>query len=500
MYYSTWQIDDSKYKTVLCPYCNKRINTESENVITYLANNKVNKRELVEKIKNNVYNATLSKYETDISLFIEKSEPKSIVKRNKIENLDSGMLTNYLKHCVNVESSIYFLSSWLKFLLFERKKNENLLTKIEKIVSRLLSEEKEEKDLMFNRASEDLRKQLAERKDSINDNDAILQIKKPKQPVKPKKATYPPEPVKPELRKPTLFKKKAILEENRQKLETYNSQLSERNEIIFRIDIQFEKEMAAYKEAMTLYANELKNYKKQVEELKVELLSEYDREYETALDMLNEKKPPTAKHYELKQKDFVANCSAKRYQTLLDFEIKRAKKAIKECVKVRHQLYGTSIIYPKYQSYVPISTICEYFESGRCDSLEGATGAYNLFEEEVRSNEIISQLVNINNSLEQIKANQFMLYTELVNINKNLETIQESLTNLSDSLDSINEKFDSFETYLSSISSNTAATVATTAIGATGSLMTAYYSKMNAQYAKQNVELTNSLGYLVAFK
>lgn len=40
------------------------------------------------------------------------------------------------------------------------------------------------------------------------------------------------------------------------------------------------------------------------------------------------------------------------------------------------------VIYPKYLTLPAVTTIYEYLESGRCDSLAGANGSYNLYESE----------------------------------------------------------------------------------------------------------------------
>ena len=57
-----------------------------------------------------------------------------------------------------------------------------------------------------------------------------------------------------------------------------------------------------------------------------------------------------------------------------------------------------------------VCSICEYLESGRCSELGGPDGAYNLFEQEIRMNLIITQLGSILSKLDRIQANQAMLY------------------------------------------------------------------------------------------
>ncbi len=52
---------------------------------------------------------------------------------------------------------------------------------------------------------------------------------------------------------------------------------------------------------------------------------------------------------------------------------------------------------------------CEYFESGRCTTLEGHEGAYNIYENEIRLNLIITKLDDIITRLDRIQSNQYML-------------------------------------------------------------------------------------------
>lgn len=84
--------------------------------------------------------------------------------------------------------------------------------------------------------------------------------------------------------------------------------------------------------------------------------------------------------------------------------------------KLMEKLYSANIIYPKYRELVPIVTMWEYIDSGRCTELLGANGAYNLYESESRQDIIISNLTQALSMLAQIRDTQYALY----------EAIQES--------------------------------------------------------------------------
>ncbi len=77
--------------------------------------------------------------------------------------------------------------------------------------------------------------------------------------------------------------------------------------------------------------------------------------------------------------------------------------------QILQDTYNMGYIYPKYRNIAAVCTMLEYLESGRCDSLTGANGAYNLYESELRSNIIIGQLSNIEEKLDRISENQHLL-------------------------------------------------------------------------------------------
>ncbi len=75
---------------------------------------------------------------------------------------------------------------------------------------------------------------------------------------------------------------------------------------------------------------------------------------------------------------------------------------IQEHDRMLSQLYSLNVISEPYQSIVPVVTICEYFELGKCNSLRGRDGAYVLYDDEARHNRIISRLDEIINRLDEL--------------------------------------------------------------------------------------------------
>lgn len=112
-----------------------------------------------------------------------------------------------------------------------------------------------------------------------------------------------------------------------------------------------------------------------------------------------------------------------RYQTAVTRDqaaVATAEEAIRqidahlqETQALLTRYYDLNIIFPKYRNMVAMTTMYEYFASGRCSELTGPDGAYNLYEAELRQNLIINKLDVIIKELGAIQQNQHMLYQEM---------------------------------------------------------------------------------------
>ena len=89
------------------------------------------------------------------------------------------------------------------------------------------------------------------------------------------------------------------------------------------------------------------------------------------------------------------------------------------------KLYNMDIIYPTYRHMAAVTTILEYFNSGRCYQLQGHDGAYNLFSFEEKQNIIISKMDRIIDQLEQIRSTQYMLYDAINSVKVTLNRVIE---------------------------------------------------------------------------
>ena len=96
-----------------------------------------------------------------------------------------------------------------------------------------------------------------------------------------------------------------------------------------------------------------------------------------------------------------------------------------------------NIIYPKYHNFIAVATFYEYFDSGRCLTLEGHEGAYNIFENELRLNAILGKLEDIINHLEDIRSSQYAIYNAINEGNKTANAIYQKSMQISSNMNTI---------------------------------------------------------------
>ncbi len=123
--------------------------------------------------------------------------------------------------------------------------------------------------------------------------------------------------------------------------------------------------------------------------------------------------------------------------TTIPNEIALRERTLRQTKNILQKYYNMGFIYPKYQGLVPICTMYEYLESGRCFSLIGPHGAYNLYEEELRMHviigkldDVIYRLDDISEKLDDIGASQRLLVQEIRQSNSRLNQISKTLDNI----------------------------------------------------------------------
>lgn len=357
-------------------------------------------------------------------------------------------LREYVKCIISLENSIYSLKQRLVSLYFERMQNDRYAVRCagEKTIPA--------KDLIQRRQKQvdsSIEKLEAIRNEGIKIH--FLTVPYPKKPQKPTPLV------------PGLFNRKKVLAENEALTAQYNAAMEE-----YRIQVA---NCDAEKERLIQEAWENQHAKVAQAENIVEAAKQALAKAEAAaIQQIEEAKTLPSLATAIKE--------------VLDTEILEAEELLSKLFAARNELYAYDIIYGKYRDVVALSSFYEYLMSGRCTTLEGADGAYNIYESEIRANRVISQLDTVISALEDIKQNQYMMYQELRSINATLTVLNSTMDKALTSIRGIEANTASMSEYMEHISRNSDVIAHNTAA-------TAYYSKVNA-------ELTNALGYMVAFK
>ena len=90
-------------------------------------------------------------------------------------------------------------------------------------------------------------------------------------------------------------------------------------------------------------------------------------------------------------------------------------------------------LYPKYRRIVPVCAFCEYLEAGRCDSLTGPNGAYNIYENEVLMKSVIEKLYDVIARLDDINYNQELIAQGRSQISQILQSVDSSIRSVQQS-------------------------------------------------------------------
>ena len=275
------------------------------------------------------------------------------------------------------------------------------------------------------------------------------------------------EPSKPEYKKPGLFNKNKINEENERIKAEYEHRLS-----VYRKTLDdflryqeekksYEESVIQYKQAKRVYDEEFSKYENELSQY-LELKKQIQ---ETFKSYEQKKKQAVLDKYQTEMDDFdirIENCDKNGFQDYLaaskDYkefrlknafykeEISEASKALFEAYDLKEALLALNVIYSKYRGLAALATFYDYYESGRVTELTGPYGAYNLYESELRSNLILEKLDTIIDSLDSIKNNQYSLYTimnqvndNITNLDKTLNTISLKITDISTDINNIGD-------------------------------------------------------------
>lgn len=114
--------------------------------------------------------------------------------------------------------------------------------------------------------------------------------------------------------------------------------------------------------------------------------------------------------------------------------LQQVQKALATSHENLERMYAYNVIFPKYRNYIMVSSIYEYICAGRCTTLEGHEGAYNILELEIRLDRIITQLDDILRDLAAIRANQYTLYSCPQEANRKIDTIMQEESRIANAM------------------------------------------------------------------
>lgn len=174
--------------------------------------------------------------------------------------------------------------------------------------------------------------------------------------------------------------------------------------------------------------------------------------YEAAIAGAETARQEEQTRWEEEEKKANADYDEKRvlHRTNQDETLKRLASSLEETRKILAAYYAKGVIFEKYRNLVAMTTIYEYFASGRCSELEGPNGAYNLYEQETRQDVVITNLQEINKNLGRIQNNQYVLFKTMNEGVESLRKIQSDVTGMATCVKNI-EKSSAISAYCSKI-------------------------------------------------
>lgn len=126
----------------------------------------------------------------------------------------------------------------------------------------------------------------------------------------------------------------------------------------------------------------------------------------------------------------------------LENQMEQVAREREQTEKALQALYAINIIHPKYRNIVAVSSFCDYFDTGRCNSLTGNGGAYDTYEYECRFGIIITKLDVIISKLDEIIKTQYLIANLMREANHTLKRIEDSNNRMMQSMNRVEENLE----------------------------------------------------------
>lgn len=252
----------------------------------------------------------------------------------------------------------------------------------------------------------------------------------------------------------------------------------------------YNKDVIKYEEAMLQYEKECKKIDENnaiIRKENTKLWNHKKRKYD---EWVEKEKAD----YLIYSQQYDADVSTKRriYEQELDvaqLKLSEVESMLKTLYSMR--INGIVCIHPNYQGLVPVTVIYGYFDTGRCSSLRGYEGAYNLYEDERIKGIIINQLDDIKKELETLNATMTYVAIAIAGCEKQLDTLNRNMENLIAETSRMNSNFtetmhemnsnmisyhQNMDDYAKQIEVNTANSAYYSEVGAKMSTLNTFYS------------------------
>jgi len=419
-----------------------------------------------EKAKNIVEMAIKEYLKTEVSKIVKECQDDSRNVQSEFRNDGIDIikeskdgLMKYLSKAIEIEQSLYAIERRMlevyDTFLDSKDKSENAEKEYEEALK------KQQEQITKSYENKELK--------ALENNYGLKKLPMPCEPSKPCELDElgikkPDEPV---------YKSAGFF--NKKKIEKENDLLRE----------HFEKAMQEYQNAIDSYNSDMKKYENAVVEYESEKKSviNKNKEIQTTIQKKRDEELQTIRKRRDDEIKNIKNKAITKENSLLQVieyrvvqeEMEMAKKAYSEVYAFRELFYEPGIIHKKYQNLSALSMIYEYFDTGRCSELEGADGAYNLYESELRSEIVIDKLDVVIDKLDAIRKTQYTMCNILEKVSDDLGDINNELHRACDSLDKIEKNTKQLVNYSRIIAENTA--------------LSAYYSKRTAYYAKMTATI-----------
>lgn len=140
---------------------------------------------------------------------------------------------------------------------------------------------------------------------------------------------------------------------------------------------------------------------------------EYDEEMDKELSKEKE---------DLKSRDKKISIEKKKVE-YYNSVINEHRKALRTLDIQLKNIYSKNILHPNYQNWIAAATIREYLDVGRCNTLKGTFGAYNIFEAELMANKIANTISDLQKRVTNISSSQVRLKQEIQECNSKINNL-----------------------------------------------------------------------------